>query len=131
MEQANETTEDIREKVEDTSLPSSQVEVTRSSEENIPEFTDSSIFDVSIGLNSIDVDADVIIVDLLSNKYFRLNSTGALIWRLVQQRLTLRELSEQMAQRFNLAPDRAFEIVSTFLKEMLRKGVVASTDSKS
>ncbi len=98
MEQKKETQGDQGGQIESASRLSERSEVIQPVETTMPELTQRSILDVSIGLNSIAVDDEVILVDVLTNKYFRLNNTGAFILSLVQQqRLSLEELSGRVA----------------------------------
>jgi Coenzyme PQQ synthesis protein D (PqqD) len=130
MEQKKETQGDQGGQIESASRLSERSEVTQPVETTMPELTQRSILDVSIGLNSIAVDDEVILVDVLTNKYFRLNNTGAFILSLVQQqRLSLEELSGRVAQKFHLAPDEASELVLPFVRDMVLKGVISLNKS--
>jgi len=103
--------------------PSSQEQAVDSEKANKPKLTPENIFDASHSLRSMEIDDEAILVDVLGGKYFRLNPTGTIIWRLILQRSSLQEISDQLAKRFNLAPDRAFEEASTFVASLIQNGL--------
>lgn len=87
------------------------------------EFTSQSTFAIVPGVKTIEVDADMILVDVLKDKYVRLNSTGTFILRLMIEGRPFGEISEQVAQHFSIDADRASEETSSFLKELIRTGM--------
>jgi len=94
--------------------------------------TPQTVIEASLGLKGIDVDDEIILVDLLADYYFRLNSTATFIWQLVLQTITLEEISQQLSQKFHLPSDKASEVVSGFVDELIKKGlVVPSTVTES
>ncbi len=87
------------------------------------EFTSQSTFAMVPGVKTIEVDADTILVDVLKDKYVRLNSTGTFILRLMIEGRPFEEISEQVAQHFSIDAERASEETSSFLKELIRAGM--------
>jgi len=85
-----------------------------------------------LGVRAIEVDDEVILADLLSDQYVRLNPTATFIWRLILQTIPLREISRQVAAQYTLDSDRAYDVTAGFIKELIRRGfAVASTEAES
>jgi hypothetical protein len=87
------------------------------------EFTSQSTFAAVPGVKSIEVDADTVLVDVLKDKYVRLNSTGTFIWRLLIEGRPFGEISGQVAQHFDIDSNRASEETSAFLKGLINSGM--------
>src|SRR5205085_9415017 len=86
-------------------------------------FTPQSVFEPVIGFKTVEIDDEMIMIDLLSDTSVRLNSTGTFIWRLILERLSLEEISNQLSEKFKLDFDKAFEIVSAFVAELVKRNL--------
>ena len=77
----------------------------------------------ALGLKGVESDGEIVVLDILTNRYFRFNAEGTYLWKLVMQRLTVADMSEQMSKDFQITPERAQEIVTTFTAKLVRAGL--------
>ena len=94
-----------------------------------PEFKSDTIFQVLLGVTTSELDDETVVADPLRHKYFRLNSTGSVLWRLARRGDQLSAIIVQFAQQFELDPKRAEEIVADFLGDLVDKGVLLSSSN--
>jgi len=79
-----------------------------------------------VGLRGLQVDDDLILIDLLSDRSFRLNSTAGRIWMLIQERRTVREVAEALQQEYSLDRSEAEEAVTEHIKYLVELGIAAT-----
>jgi hypothetical protein len=49
------------------------------------------------GVMSVELEGETVLLDTLSGQYFRLNSTGTLVWTLLERACSIDELAEQFS----------------------------------
>lgn len=105
--------------------PKSIVDKANLSEQNLAEsdLTPQSIVEAVIGVNSLEIDSEAILVDLLTDQYIRLNSTATFIWRLILQRCTVEEIGKQLSREYRLSNDKGYEVASDFIRKLVRRGL--------
>ena len=54
----------------------------------------------------------------------RLNSTGTMLWRMLEEGTTAVALAERLRDEFDLAPERATSDVKSFLSSLISAGAV-------
>jgi hypothetical protein len=75
--------------------------------------------ETTIAVSSLSLDDDLIVIDMLSDRSFRLNATGRRIWMLLQGRPTLGDLSTALADEFGLERQVAEEAAQEFVGELI------------
>lgn len=95
-------------------------------------FNPTTLFQIQIGIASSGVEEETIVGDLLSNRSFRLNSTGARIWQELQSgEKTFLEIAQKVQKEYQLDANSSEESVVSFLHELIALGlIVASTDGE-
>jgi hypothetical protein len=58
-------------------------------------------------------------------KYFSLNATAEAIWRRMEQPITLRALTQSLAEEFDVAPEQAAGAVETFVSRLVEERIVS------
>jgi hypothetical protein len=58
-------------------------------------------------------------------KYFSLNDTAEAIWRRMERPITLRALSQSLAEEFDVAPDEAARAVTAFVSRLVEERIVS------
>jgi hypothetical protein len=71
-----------------------------------------------------EIDGEVIVLDLKSATYLRLNPSGALLWRRLDTGATGPDLSKVLADEFGLPADQAHHEVVAFLDSCLSKDLI-------
>jgi hypothetical protein len=71
-----------------------------------------------------EIDDEVILLDLRSAEYLRLNESGSLLWMLLQPGRTAGQLAESLAERFDLSDEQAVTDVAGFLESCGTKGLL-------
>ncbi|MEJ2041205.1 MAG: PqqD family protein [Desulfosarcinaceae bacterium] len=72
------------------------------------------------------IDGETIILNLASGTYFSLNDAGALIWSLVESRLTPQKIVEKVAARYDGKNEETESMIVDFLDELLSEGLVSA-----
>jgi hypothetical protein len=68
------------------------------------------------------VDGDVVGLDLVTEEYFTLTGTGALLWPQLQTAQSPEALTRSLVDAFDVGPDRASADVAAFLEDLLSRG---------
>jgi len=58
-------------------------------------------------------------------KYFSLNDTAEAIWRRMKRPITLKALSQSLAEEFDVAPDEAASAVTAFVSRLVEERIVS------
>jgi hypothetical protein len=90
---------------------------------------ESTAVEAALGIRGLEVDDDLVLVDLLNDRAYRLNPTGGLIWKLIQSRRTIGELTEEVARAYGLGPDETAGLAREYVGQLVELGL-ASTDGE-
>lgn len=83
----------------------------------------------SEGLVSADVGDEVVMLHLEKNAYYDTDPVGAYIWRRLTEPVRVRELRDDLLQRYEVSPETCEADVLAFLREAHREGVIRLVDS--
>ena len=81
-------------------------------------FRPDTKFQIPLGVRSAEIDDETVAIDPLRNTYFRLNSTGTLLWQLAGNGNSFSAIRDDLSERFGLDPERAGEVTTEFLNEL-------------
>jgi hypothetical protein len=93
--------------------------------------TSESTFVWSVGFRALEIDDELVLLDSLSDRCFRLNATGTFIWKLVVRARTLKAISEEVASEFEIDEQEAYEVAATFLAQLVDKRLLGTTSEES
>ena len=93
-----------------------------------PNLTSATRVQVSLATRSVLVDDEVIVLDVLHDRSFRLNSTATRIWSLLQDPQSIEDLSKQMATDLNLKGKALKEVIIEHVRELHRLGLADVAD---
>lgn len=65
-----------------------------------------------------DVDDDLVVLDLRSSTYFKVNGTGALLWDLLREPTTRQDLVAALVSRYGIDEGRAASDVDAFIQSL-------------
>lgn len=91
----------------------------------------NAVVETSLGLRGIDIDDELILVDVLSDRSFRLNSTGRRIWALLDERATVGEVAAALANEYGVAHDEARAIADRYIAQLSNLGLAAIQGERS
>ena len=91
------------------------------------ELTPESRLGISPGFRMIEIDNELVLADMLGDRYFRINATGAFIWRLLFQQPSLEEISNKLSRESNISHEEAVVVARQFLKILMDRGLAAPT----
>jgi hypothetical protein len=78
----------------------------------------------TVDLSWREVDEEVILLDLRSATYLRLNPTGAFLWAQLGEGATTQQLSDLLADHFGVGAEQANHDATAFLESCASKGLV-------
>jgi hypothetical protein len=93
------------------------------------EITGETIFQARLGVESTETDNETIIGDLLSNRYFRVNSTGAFLWRIARSDAPLAQIVSAFSKEYGVEKELAYREVKEFLIAMVHAGLLTHTSA--
>jgi hypothetical protein len=64
-----------------------------------------------------------VMLSVEAEKYFSLNDTAEAIWRRMERPITVRALSEALAEEFDVAPEAAASAVQTFVSRLVEERI--------
>jgi hypothetical protein len=79
------------------------------------------------GFSTAQVHDDLMMLNVEHGAYYSLDSIGAEIWKLLEQPTMVRQLVEQLRQRYNVSPEQCQADVLAFLDEMQKNGMILVT----
>jgi hypothetical protein len=77
------------------------------------------------GVSGLQIDDELVLIDMLADRSFRLNSTGRWIWAHLEQRCTLRDLVDGFQSDYGLERSLAEEVVVEYVQRLDELGVAA------
>ncbi len=78
----------------------------------------TSKFQFTIGYNYQEIDNEVLIYDLLSDRSVRINATGKYIWDRLGKGETLADISNQFSRDYKIGKEEAFKICESFARQL-------------
>lgn len=72
---------------------------------------------------------DIIILDPRAGLYFGLDNVGALVWELVQQPKSVRDLRQAILETFEVAPEVCERDLAAFLRDLVAKNLIEIRDA--
>lgn len=75
-----------------------------------------------------EIDDEVIVLDLRSSMYLRLNASSAVLWRRLETGASIIDLAELLRQTYDIDQDRATVDVRAFISSCEQKNLLRTTD---
>ena len=76
------------------------------------------------------LDSDLCIFDPNNYKYINFNSTGTVIWNLIEKPKTLSEIMNHLIKIYDIELDKGLPEVKSFLNDGVEKGLINIIDRK-
>lgn len=70
------------------------------------------------------LDGDVVVLDLDTSDYLRLNATAGVLWEELAAGCSEEHLASTLSLTYRIEPDRARQDVDAFVRDVLRRGLV-------
>ena len=70
------------------------------------------------------VDGGAVLLHMATKRYYSLNETGALIWRLLQQRVELPDIVKQLVETYHVGVAEADRALTRLLAELHAESLV-------
>ena len=67
---------------------------------------------------------EAVILDLRNGVYYGLEATGARIWQLVQQPISVEGLHQVLVQEYDVEPERCQQDLLDLLRDLLERGLI-------
>jgi hypothetical protein len=77
------------------------------------------------------LDGEAVLLDLSSKRYFRLNTTGATIWRELEAGRSTQEIADTLVSRFDVDQTMATDAVENLLAELAERGLLRADDDQA
>jgi hypothetical protein len=80
------------------------------------------------GLNWREIDGEVVVLDVERSHYLNLNATGCVLWLLLAEGATQRQLVDKLIEEFDVDEPTACDDVETFLTSCRDNGLLADPE---
>lgn len=77
------------------------------------------------------VDAEAVVINLGTGMYYTLAGTGCDVWAMIERRLTLAEMSEEMALRYGVAHTDSLNDLQRLAAELVEENLVRPTPDRN
>ena len=77
------------------------------------------------GLNWREIDGEVVVLDVKSSQYLNLNATGCVLWLLLAEGASKRQLVERLIEEFDVTEPTAQADVDAFIASCRDNGLLA------
>ena len=95
-----------------------QKEETKGSIHSAQRMQPTSKFQFTIGYKYQEIDGEVFIYDLLSNRTFKINFSGKFIWELLGKGVSLLDVSKYLASENKIAEQDALKMCESFAQNL-------------
>jgi len=92
--------------------------------QNNTKISGESIVTVTQSQVSCEVNGETVILHFDSGNYFGLNDVGTLVWKMVQQPRSVRDLREALLREYEVDADRCQSDLDILLEELQKHGLV-------
>jgi len=89
-----------------------------------PEIALDSIVSVAKEQVSSDLGSEVAILGLRRNTYYSLDGVGKRVWELIQTPVPVKEVLDQLLEKYRVEPDRCRDDLLHLLQQMLVEGLI-------
>jgi hypothetical protein len=90
-------------------------------------FSADVIVQAVVAVRALELDDEVVLIDALTDRCFRLNPAAADVWRAVQEPKTVGAVAKELAERWAVDEERADEVTKEFLQQLTEARLMAST----
>jgi len=70
------------------------------------------------------VDADMVLLNLTDGTYYKLNTTGAFLWKELQKGVTPNQVALSLAERYTISAETARGDIDALLKDLHKEGLL-------
>ncbi len=71
-----------------------------------------------------EIDNEIVLVHPEEGKYYSFNKVGSVIWKLLEEVISVEQLKEKLMQQFSVSEEQCLQEVSDFLKQLSEKGLI-------
>ncbi|MGL5207467.1 MAG: lasso peptide biosynthesis PqqD family chaperone [Acidaminococcaceae bacterium] len=72
-----------------------------------------------------DMDGETVMLSIATGKYYNLGKTGGVIWGLLEQPIAVKDVIEQLVEKYAVSHQRCQEDVLTFLNQIQTEGLIS------
>ena len=87
-----------------------------------------STFEGLIGLSAVSVDDELVLIDYLADRYYRLNGTGAILWKTIIAGRPLKDVAQEVQRIYRLSSEKSTQVVLDFARELSVSGLIVHLD---
>ncbi len=89
--------------------------------------TEESIVQASVATRAVWLTDDAVVLDVLTDRVFRLNSTAGYVWSLLQQPRRIGEIKETVRVAYGIDRDETDGPMDELLRDFLDAGLIGTT----
>lgn len=101
--------------------------VAKDDESDREKFSSDCIFQIQHGVSDIEIDDELIVGDLLRNRYFRMNSSAAFIWKSLGTHQSFGQLVDLISSNHGLERSKAEEFAADYLREAVALNILTTS----
>jgi len=90
------------------------------------DLSDGASVQASLGTQWVELEEDSIVLDVLTDRVFRLNATAAFVWGLLQEPRCVSDIEAALSSAYGLDAAEAKEATRALLVDLIGKGLVGT-----
>lgn len=78
-----------------------------------------------VGLDSSDMDGEIVMMNMETGKYYCFNSVGSKIWKLIDEKQSVKDIVSKLISEFEVEPEVCESEVIKFLNGILNEELIS------
>ncbi|MDD3225754.1 MAG: lasso peptide biosynthesis PqqD family chaperone [Clostridium sp.] len=78
----------------------------------------SSVIVQKVGLDTTDLDGEVVMMDMDRGKYYNFNAVGSRIWKFIEEPIPIKEVIDRLLSEFDIDENKCGTSVMEFVKKL-------------
>lgn len=70
------------------------------------------------GLDTTDLDGELVMMDIDNGKYYNFNLVGGRIWKMIEKPISIKEISNQLSKEFDIDEKKCETSVINFISKL-------------
>ena len=86
--------------------------------------TPDTILERNSDLIHADIDNETMLMSLSNGEYYGMNSVGSVIWGLLENSISARQLVEKLSSEYEISEEQCEKDITPFLSTLQEKGII-------
>ena len=90
------------------------------------DLTDETSVQIAVGTRWVELEDDSIVMDVLTDRVFRLNATAAFVWQRLQEPCSVADVQAALISAYGIDVSEARDATRALLSDLVKQGLVVT-----